>query len=195
MDSFDFERNWTLNEDGFEVTVSIPKHFTDEGNVYECVHNCINTVKFNDKTINLSSYTYEEKEDILSKLPGSIMPKVLSLLKAQDEKISKEPFVDIKIQQDVPFDKQLFLSFFNNSFYEMVKLAFQATLKDFYIYEYTLIKKFKFSYDQINSITPAELQVYFSVISEDIQREKEEQEKQEQSNQYHVPAPNNAPHV
>lgn len=195
MDGFDFERTWTLSEDGFDIVVTIPKHFTDETDIYECVHNCIEKITFNNKTVDLSGYDYVEKQKILSKLPGTLMPKVISLLKVQDKIISSQPFIDIKIDQDVPFDKKLFLSFFNNSFYEMVKLAFQTTLKDFYVYEYTLIKKFKFSYDQINSITPAEIQVYFSVISEDLQREKEEREKQEQADQYHVPAPNNASHV
>tara|TARA_Y100000310_G_C20700235_1_gene829017 strand:+ start:2261 stop:3169 length:909 start_codon:yes stop_codon:yes gene_type:complete len=195
MDSFDFKRKWELVEDGITIVVTIPKQFSYDNDIYACVYNCIEQVKFDDKNIQLYEYPLDEKKHIMSKLPGIIIPKVISLLKDQDTIISKEPFIDIKIDQEVPFDKQLYLSFFNNSFYEMVKLAYSITLKDFYVYEYNLIKKFKFSYDQINSITPAELQVYFSVISEDIEREKQEKEKQQNSDQYHAPPVQNMQHT
>ena len=97
MDCFDFKRTWNLSEDGFDIVVTIPKHFTDETDIYECVHNCIEKITFNNKTVDLSGYDYVEKQKILSKLPGTLMPKVISLLKVQDKIISSQPFIDIKI--------------------------------------------------------------------------------------------------
>ena len=74
-------------------------------------------------------------------------------------------------------------------------MFFNVNLKDFYSYEYTLIKNFNFSYDQINKITPGELQTYFNVISEQLAKEKQEREESEQGNQWENPGPpNNMPH-
>ena len=83
------------------------------------------------------------------------------------------------------------LSLINNALYELIKLAFNSNLKDFYMLEYTLIKKFNFSYEHISKTTPAELQVYFNVISEDLEREKKERESEQAGQGYDIPAPNN----
>ena len=76
------------------------------------------------------------------------------------------------------------LSLFNNSLYEVLKMSFNVSLKEFYVYEYNLIKKFNFSYDHLNKITPAELYLYFNVISEELEREKKQSDQQQQRSEY-----------
>lgn len=187
LDEYDINYDLNIDIKDFSISTSLPKDFISSGNILDTSLNCLTTVKLNGKNIDVTSCSLTEKEEIVNSLPGDILPTLIKRLKEFDDIVSKQPIIDIKIDEDLPFDKQMFLSFFNNSFYEIIKLIYNTQLKDFYSYEFMLIKKFKFNYDHICKMTPAELQVYFNVISEDIAREKAEQEKQKQSDQYYQP--------
>jgi len=176
------------------ITVALPKHFYDTKDIYDIVINSVQNIKFGNKDIDMTQYNFEEKGNILNKLPGEIVPYVFNFIQKQEEKVSNKPIIDIKSDVDLPFDKTIYLSLINNSLYETIKLFFNFNLRDVYSIEYTLIKKFNFSYDHLSNMTPAEIQVYFNVIAEDLEKEKEEREKQEQSDQFNVPPPNNMPH-
>ena len=60
-------------------------------------------------------------------------------------------------------------------------MLFNTNLKDLYTTEYTLMRRFKFTYSAIEQCTPAELNVYYEIIHKDLEREKKEQEEQERS--------------
>ena len=195
IESFDIGEVITMPGKLVEAKISLPKRFFGgEDNIYDCICDCFDSITFKDKTINLLKLTYEERKDVLNRLPGHIIPGLFEAIKIKEEVLNKEPIINIQVPYELPFDKEMHLSILNNSFYELVKLAYSVDLKDFYIYEYNLIKKFKFSYDHINNITPAELHLYFNVISDDLQKEKEEREKQEQTQGTNIPPPNNMPH-
>ena len=55
-------------------------------------------------------------------------------------------------------------------------------MRDFYSTEYTLVKRFKFTHAAIEKLTPAEINVYYDIISQDIKREEDEQKKQDHLN-------------
>ena len=55
------------------------------------------------------------------------------------------------------------------------------------------MRRFKFSHSVIRTSTPAELNMYYGIISKDLEREKREQENQERSGTSHVSPPKNLP--
>lgn len=195
LEQYKLQAHIEFNDQGISGTASYPKRFFKQPDMYDIVYDCIDTVRFGERDIDLSRFTFEQRKAILQEIPSSFVPVLLKSLRDYDVNISKEPFVDVKTDRDLSFDKQMYISLFNNSMYEMLRMIYTVNLRDFYTYEYTLIKKFKFSYDHISSMTPAELHVYFNVISEDIEREKKEQEKSNETTQFGAPSPpNNMPH-
>lgn len=184
LESIDINFTEEIIEGGFHAKISIPRGFTKGDSLYDSLYDCISEIKFKDKSIVMSQYTREQQIEILNNLPGTTIPKLIKLIEGREKILRAEPFIDINIDCELPFDKQMHVSLLNNSLYELVKLAFNTDLKEFYVCEYTLIKKFKFSYEHINSITPAELNLYFNVISEDLEREKKERDSQDQGNQF-----------
>lgn len=195
LENADITFESSLEVDNTKIDVCIPNIFTQSSNLFDCVINSVSRVEFSDKIIDMHQYTFQEKQAILDKLPGGIVPHVYTFIQQQEEKLRRVPIIDIHSDVELPFDKTVYLSLINNSLFEAIKLLFNFNLRDVYNIEYTLIKKFNFSYGHISKLTPAELQVYFSVIAEDLEKEKEEREKQQQSDQYSVPPPNNMPHV
>lgn len=195
FDYYDIYSGTKIEEYGFEIYASLPKQFSNSIDIYDNMYNSIDKVVFKDKDIDINKLTKPERQQLLDKLPGTLLGKIVNFLKRKEDILVKEPFVNIDIQKQLPFDTKMHLSMFNNSFYELLKMFFNVNLKDFYSYEYTLIKNFNFSYDQINKITPGELQTYFNVISEQLAKEKQEREESEQGNQWENPGPpNNMPH-
>ena len=191
LENFRFDSSYTIEEDKFKVKMTFPKSFTNGDSVYHCLYDSINEITFGDKLVNILEFDIEERIEIFDTLPGTIMPRLFEHIKRHETFLNKNPFIVIDADVELPFDKTMSLSLINNALYELVKLAFNSNLKDFYMLEYTLIKKFNFSYEHISKTTPAELQVYFNVISEDLEREKKERESEQAGQGYDIPAPNN----
>ena len=195
FDYYNIYHGRKIDEYGFEVCASLPKTFTNNVDIYESMYNAIDSIIINKKHIDLNKLNTAERNSILDKLPGTLLTRIIEFLKAKEQVLIREPFINIDIQRKLPFDTKMHLSMFNNSFYELLKMFFNVNLKDFYSYEYTLIKNFNFNYDQINKITPGELQMYFNVITEQLEKEKQERQESEQASQWENPAPpNNMPH-
>lgn len=188
LDKHDITYNVVVELNNIKLHTSLPKHFINDGNILDTSLDCLNVIEISDKIIDVTNFTAEQKGEIIDNLPGNILPTLIKRLKKLDDIISPDPIISINLkEEDLPFDKEMYLSFFNNSFYQIIKMAFNTNLRDFYSYEYTLIKKFKFNYDHISKITPAELQVYFNVIGEDIEKEKREREKEENKDKHYQP--------
>ena len=194
LEEMQFDDSFEVEEDKFKVVMTFPKSFTNGESVYHCLYDSINEITFGDKVVNVLEFDLEKRIQILDTLPGTIMPRLFEHIQEQETLLNENPIIDINVDVDLPFDKQMSLSLINNALYELVKLAFNSNLKDFYMLEYTLIKKFNFSYEHISKTTPAELQVYFNVISEDLEREKKERESEEGGQGFDIPPPNNMPH-
>ena len=117
---------------------------------------------------------------MVDSLPSHVLPRVFEYLLKQEEVVKKDPVIVIETEKNIKVEKESYIALFNGSIPEIIKLLYRINLKEFYINEYSLMKKFKFSYEQLQQITPGELSVYIDVIQDDMSREKQETEKQQQ---------------
>ena len=180
--------NFKIQSGDVVVNGSLPKKFyyTDpQLAVADCITDIILPTG---KVIDLSPLELHQKQEILDTLPSHVLPSVFEFLTKQEEAVKKEPLLVIDTDKNINTDKETHIALFNGSMAEIIKLLYRVNLKEFYVNEYSLIKKFKFSYDQLQRITPGELAVYTEVIQEDMKREKQEMEKQRhEQNQVFLP--------
>lgn len=176
-----------VKDDKIHVQGSLPKCIYYES-TDQLIADCIDVIRFNDKTIPLFDLTVDQKVHIVDSLPSFVLPEVYKFVTAQDEVLKQTPLITINTDRNIGTDKNIFASLVNGSIGEIIKLFYRVSLKDFYVNEYNLIKKFKFTYQHLQNITPAELNLYIDVIKEDMDRERKEREKeQKETDQQYLP--------
>jgi|LULG01.1.fsa_nt_gb hypothetical protein len=187
LETINISPKFEITNNDVKVYGSLPKQFYYSTDI-EAVSDCVDTVVINDNHIDLTNFTVQQKVETVNKLPSYVLPDIYRFLTTQEELIRQDPFIVINTEREITTPKETFISFLNGSMPETVKLFYRVDLRDFYTNEYTLIKKFKFTYDHIAKITPAELSLYVDVIREDQAKEKEEMDKREkESNQDYLP--------
>ena len=172
------EYDFNIEYDNIQITGNFPKrfHFDD---VYDLAADSICEVRFENKPINYSELTKEQRQEVYSRLPSLVMPQILKHLQKQDKILKQEPIIEINTKKEINMSKRTCASMLDGSMSELIKVMFKTPLRDFYVNEYNLMKRFKFSSDAINQSTPAELGLYFNIIQQDLEKEKKEMEKQQ----------------
>ena len=173
---------------GVSVTGTVPKvlYYND---IFEVLASCVSTITIRDKFIDLNGFSTSDKLPIISKLPSQAFTEIFTFLEAQSKIFEEDPIIDISSKDQVDVEeKQIFVSLTNGSLMEIIRLVYEVNLKDFYTAEHSLMYRFKYDWEAINNSTPAEVSLYYKLISEDIQREKAEQEKQQNENKMQMPA-------
>lgn len=170
------EYGFSIGDDHLTIKGNFPKqfHFDD---VYDIAIDSITDVIFGTKTVPFNNLDKDEKKEVFGKLPSFAITRIIEHLQKQDGILRHKPIVDIKTKHDIEMRKQIYPSILDGSLPEIIKVMFKSPLKEFYVNEYQLIRRFKFSMDAINKCTPAELGLYFNIISQDLEREKKEQER------------------
>ena len=93
--------------------------------------------------------------------------------------IKDNPLINFKTNMELKFGNTLDLQLYNCAVSEIIKMLFNSDLKELYTNEYTLNRRFKFTFNAIQQCTPQELNVYYEIIHKDLEREKKEQDEQE----------------
>lgn len=176
--NFDF--NYVITDNIIKVTGTIPKKlFFDD--ISDAVCDTIDTIQFKDQVIEITNANIQEKTNIVNTLPSFVFPKILEFLQTQEKKLKSTPILTLDTNKKIITDKEIFISLLNGSMADVIRIMFNTDLRDLYTNEYTLIRKFKFSYDHLSTITPAEMGMYCDIISKDLEREKREAEERDQN--------------
>ena len=190
---YELEYTFEFNDGAISVKGSLPKrlYYTD---VYDVAAECIDTIMFGNKTIHITNLQTEEKKSILSQLPSAVLPEVVKFIQRQDEIVRSDPLLKFDTDLNLPFGVKFELHLYDGTIPEFIRVIYNANLKDFYKHEYTLMRRFKFDFEAVTSSTPAELNLYYSIISKDLEREKKEmQERDHQSGGGVAPPQNLSP--
>ena len=194
LGNYPIEHKFSFSENGLTVNGTLPKKFyyTD---VVDVAVDTLSNITFEDKFIDLSDMPVQHRREVFYTLPSSILPLIMKFLENQSESIKNDPLIVFDSKGiELPHGDKIDLHMYNGTIGEIIKLLFNTELKELYTTEYTLMRRFKFTFDAIENSTPAELTVYYEVIQRDLEREKKEREEQEGSkgNQM-MEAPKNLP--
>lgn len=176
------------SSNGMEIYGSLPKYFY-YSNVLDIVTGCISKIVFNNKCIDLTCLDKSEQKNIVHSLPSTVFMEVFNFLKSQDQKLSKNPVYTMSDDVEVEGPSEIRLSLFNSILLEYIKLLYNANLQDFYLNEYSLANKFKMPIEIINSSTPAEIGLYYTIIADDLKKQQKEMDKQQKQGDMQLPGP------
>ena len=70
---------------------------------------------------------------------------------------------------------------------DYIKMLYNMNLRDFYLNEYSLANKFKMPIEFINKSTPAEIGMYYTIISDDLKKQEKEMQKQQNKDGVQLP--------
>jgi len=187
LDAVNIQHTMILkNANGMEIHATIPKHFYYD-NMLDIVAGCISKIIFGDKVLDLTSLDRDEQKTIVNSLPSPVFAEVFTFIKTQDDKLTKTPVYTMDSQVDIEGPSEIKLSLFNSIMLQYIKLLFNTSLREFYLNEFSLANKFKLPIEIINNSTPAEISLYYSIISDDIKKQQKEMDKQQKQSDLQLP--------
>ena len=164
-----------------EVTVTItPPNGLQASVEEEVLLDCIRTIKINKTRHDMSSFSREQKKNIVDNLPGKIIHELQLYIND-----STNTFGDVMIFKKLnphtpqPVPEEYAVNFYDNSMIGFIMTCFSESLKYIYDIIYVLSKHCTFSSDLIMGSTFAELRMYVDLYEEDL---KEQQKAMDEEN-------------
>ena len=189
LGNYPIEHKYKFDEQQITVQGTLPKKFYYK-TILEVAADSLSMVKLpSGSAMYLHRYTLHEKTEILNKLPSSLLSKIIDFLRDQETILKEDSLIKFNTDIELPFGNSMDLHLYNGTVGEIIKLLFNTDLKELYTSEYTLMRRFKFTFAAIQTCTPAELSVYYEIIHKDLEREKQEMQEQQRSSE----GPNIAP--
>ena len=132
-----YDNNTLHVKDDIRITLSLPPNLAYD-NLENIVFECISNVFIKNKSINIKTLNNNEKNKVLSLLPGHISKDIISFITKKQDILQNVIFLDI----NSPFDPdsnlvKLHFNGFNNAILEFIKILFKINIDD--IYDLSLI--------------------------------------------------------
>lgn len=171
----------SLSNDG-EVSISCPRSLSSR------FASIISSVKFGNKTYDVSTMNEEQLDTIISTLPYNVFDEIKQQYRVVHEQCDKivyytykSPYVKDAKETEYRFN------LFDNSFFDFIKLLLNEDLLNYYKVFYSITTKFKFDMQYVQSITPSETKMYMSFIREDIKRKQDQIESAKNKSSTGIP--------
>lgn len=165
---FVYTRDIIVNDD-VSMTIRCPSVMyvveTDD-----LIADCIETLTIYNTKHNLMDLTLEQRRNTLEQIPAEIITTMIEKM----SEINDEYQVDVMSAPEP--DKNVVITLYNNSMFEMLKLIYRQSLEAQYYYKYFLSKHLNIN--NIDEHTPAEIQTYMGFFKQ----EQTELEKQRKAN-------------
>lgn len=127
----------------------------------------LKVLKINEESINLK-VSFDERKAILEMLPGFVLKKITKHIENYLKELNKTILLEVKS----PFTNEVILYYTSqlntNTVNDFVKYLFLENLNNVYKSFYNIVKHCQFNPQYLDSITPAEMQVYWSYFVAEI---------------------------
>ena len=171
-----------FNELGIYCEATLPRNFFYD-DIEDIIANSIDVLVINEEPVDIN-FTLDQKRELVSKLPNTILTKFISFLETQDKNI--KDIVVVKLPKQLA-EEEYNLSIYGSELLPILNLCYYLDLASIHHNEYHLIKSHGFNMEQINKTSPNELALYYKFIEEEAKKAKQEAEAANQT-QNIVPA-------
>jgi hypothetical protein len=184
--SYKLQHSFNIDMGKLKVCCTLPKNLVIK-DWFDVGINCITSIEFNGNKIPVSDLDKNIQAQIMNQLPAPIFPKILQQFKAQADIMLKECLIKMPSAETPGEFQEVYISPIDNTMSEIIKMIYNYNLKDIYAGQLALMSQLKIPDTFINSSTPAELSIYFSIIEEQAAKEKAEGQQQQDGSQTIVP--------
>lgn len=135
----------------------------------------IDKVVYKNKTIEFNNLDWEERVQIVSRLPSKLSANIVNNIKEAEKLISQNKLLSVispftnKVTLELPLTTNI------SSLIRFIKLVYTENLTNLYTITYNLINRAGFTGDYLDNITPIESQVYWIYCQKQIEKESEQQ--------------------
>jgi hypothetical protein len=170
----------TINED-ISVSIGLPSNLY-YGNDDTFFSDCIKTITHKSACINYTALTYDQKQNLLGTLPSMLFSKILHLINKINLNVEPITVIDtsnvVDAEQTTDEESKVIIRMFDNSLFEVTKFIYRQDLMSMYDKQYILHSKIHLPSDQYNTMTPAEVDVYFNNYRHEINEERKRNSQQ-----------------
>jgi len=183
-----FSEETKTYDKGIAVTYCLPKSIYLNRDILDTAETVINNVSLNGHTF------YNITAEMVNKLPAVVLNDVNTYAIRVYEHLKNIELLNIPspYAQDNGTATVLTANVFDNSVIEFLKLCYNRDLMSLYKIEYFLMKQFRMSFETMQNLTIAEINVYINLFKEE-QEEQEKAEKQQASGASPMPTIGSAP--
>jgi uncharacterized alkaline shock family protein YloU len=172
---------------GMTITYCLPKSLYLNQDILDTVETVINNVSLNGHIF------YNITAEMVNKLPAVVLNDVNTYAIRVYERLKNIELLNISSPYALNNTATvLTANVFDNSVIEFLKLCYNRDLMSLYKIEYFLMKQFRMSFETMQNLTIAEINVYINLFKEE-QEEQEKAEKQQASGASPMPTIGSAP--
>lgn len=178
--SVDHHDDIVVNDD-ITIHTGMPSslYYPESSNIFDILSDSINGVTVKDKHFNTCDLTVQEKNNVINSIPGVNFSHIINIA---DQ--ATRSFSDLIVFKDKsPHDehaqiKEYKLGLYDNSMHDMIKMCYTSNLHNYYMSMYMLCSNINFTAEYIQSITPIESNIYIQQKQQEVERQKQAQQKQ-----------------
>lgn len=156
LDNF-YNKKISLNND-IDITLKIPNQLYYEDEYISFI-----------ETVFLNGSEYPVTEEILNNLPANVFIEINEFKRDLEALLSKVCLFMIKNPADLSENIEIFLSSNVQSIFDFLKFIFKRDLLSFYEIEFFLFTKMNMSLEDLDRITPAEIDIYINLFKKDLE--------------------------
>lgn len=138
------------------------------------IYDIMKSIELHGDLYEMHEYTSSQKRKLISTLPGGVVSRIMKTLNEYNTIGSDKIYMSYKspyVEEPIPHEHVVNL--LNNEMYYTLRSILSNNLKSFYEMAHGMSHNFNLSHEHYLSITPAETQIYYDLMKNEIeQRQK-----------------------
>lgn len=149
----------------------------------DAVTDVVSVITIGNNTYNLEEIDLIDRRQLIEKLDGSVYGHVSKYITDAWQAHEKIQIITDRNPHDPDQEpKEYNINLFDNTLFDFICLSLAGNLRESYQMIYTLTNHMQFTPDYVDSITPVETTIYFNIKTQEIERQKQEQQANQQNN-------------
>jgi len=175
-------------DDDISIKLTIPYNlYTLSDSMIDIIVDCISFIKVNEQEYDLTRLNTVERRTIIDILPGNTFMTAVEYANETQSKFEDFIILSDKSPHDKDSEERIHrLGLYDNSMFDFVRMTYSGSLSTHYELIYTLTSKVGMDSRYIESLTPAEANVYIKFKRDEV--EKENQSRKQRSGKGHGPS-------
>lgn len=176
--------NYIDIDSNISIKLTIPHNiYTGKGSMVDVIVDCINFIKIKDREYDLTRFELHERRRLIDILPGNTFMRAVEYANESQAKFDDFIILTDRSPHGNSSDEKIHrLGLYDNSMFDFIKLTYSGHLSTHYQLIYTLTAKIGMDPVYIESITPAEANIYVKFKRDEVERENSARKKSASKN-------------
>ena len=149
----------------------------------DAVTDVVSTIKIDNKIYTLDKIDLTDRRKLIESLDGSVFGHVSKYITDAWQAHEKIQIITDRNPHDPEQEpKEYNINLYDNTLFDFICLSLAGNLRESYQMIYTLTNHMQFSPGYVDNITPVETTIYFNIKTQEIERQKQEQQTSQQNN-------------